>query len=249
MMARLRLACPLVALVFVVAAFADDTKPDSDKAAKDKKQAADKLVTAGSLYGKVVEWDIPEKLLTLNVKLSVPDGIDQGAANAIQAKQAELARLQVSPPPRNPNEYQNRLNKVATLTREIQQNQAKLYKFKQVDQKFTLVVADNAAVRQMELPTKFDDKGFPVKLTAEEKRELKGNNPRLPGYKADFDAIKADDMVQVTLSRKRDASANTADKTKTEKKTDKVEEKDAPIRLDKNLQATVVVIGAEEAKK
>src|SRR5207244_2869543 len=112
-----------------------------------------------------------------------------------------------------------------------------------------MIVADNAAVRQLELPPAFDDKGFPIKRTAQEKRELRGKDPRLPGYKADFDDIKVDEMVQVTLSRKRDVSADTADKTKTEKKTDKVEEKDPPIRLDKSLQATVVVIGAEEAKK
>jgi hypothetical protein len=247
-MSSLRLLCPLLALVFALSVFADD-KPEPEKAAKDKKQAADKLVTAGTLAGKVIDWDVSDKVLTVNVKLSVPDGIDQGAANAIQAKQAELLRLQASPPPRNANEYRDRVTKLANLNREIQQNQAKLYKVKQVDQRFILLVADNAAVRQMELPPTFDDKGFPIKRTAKEKQELRGKDPRLPGYKAEFDDIKVDETVKVVLSRKRDATAETTEKGKPEQKSDTPAEKDPPIRLDKSLQATLVVIGAEEPKK
>ncbi len=237
----LRLACPLLALLFTAPAFADD-KAEPDKAAKDKKQAADKLVTAGTLTGKVIAWDSSDKVLTLNVKLSIPDGIDQGAANAIQTKQAELLRLQSSPPARNAGEYQNRVNRAATLNREIQQNQAKLYKVKQVDQKFIMTIADNAVVRQLELPPLFDDKGFPIKRSAKEKQELRGTDPRLPGYKAEFDDIKVDETVKVVLARKRDAAPDQG-------KPDKSEEKDPPIRLDKNFQTTMVVIGPEETKK
>jgi hypothetical protein len=62
---------------------------------------------------------------------------------------------------------------------------------------FVLDVADDVVVRVMQLPLQFDDMGKPKKYTAEEKKELRGKDPNLPGYKSDYDSLKPGQIVRV----------------------------------------------------
>lgn len=215
----------------------------ADKAEKDKKQAVDKLVSAGSMTGKVTQWDKDDRLVTLDVKLQVPDGIDDNAAEAIANKQAELIRLQASPAPRDANGLRERLKQVANIQRDIQTNQAKLIKFKEVNQKFAVQIAENASVRLLEVPPVFDDKGNVVKRTPAEMKELRGDT-RLPGYKGEMGDIKMDQMIRISIAR-RTGKVDTSEKT--EKKSDKADTgDDKPIKLDRSYQATLVVIGTSD---
>lgn len=70
---------------------------------------------------------------------------------------------------------------------------------------FDLHVSDEVKVRFLELPVMYDDKGELKKFTSQELRELKGTGAeaRLPGYRATPDDLKAGQVVQIYLHRKK----------------------------------------------
>src|SRR5262249_19749027 len=53
-------------------------------------------------------------------------------------------------------------------------------------------------VRLLNPPVQYDDKGFPKKYTAAELKELKGDNPKLPGYQGDTSDLKTGIQVRVS---------------------------------------------------
>ncbi|HEY7153877.1 MAG TPA: hypothetical protein VH575_07940 [Gemmataceae bacterium] len=55
------------------------------------------------------------------------------------------------------------------------------------------------------LPPKFDDKGRIKRYTPKEKKELKGDDKKTPGYPAEFSDLKQGQIVQVTLVQKKGA--------------------------------------------
>lgn len=67
---------------------------------------------------------------------------------------------------------------------------------------FDLKTTADAQVRYQDLPTEFDDKGYPKKYTPAELKALKGSNPNLPGYAADFEKLQPGDLVRVQFSKK-----------------------------------------------
>ena len=64
-----------------------------------------------------------------------------------------------------------------------------------------LSVVDGVKVRTRLLPMAFDEKGAPRKLTTEEVKELRGNDPKLPGYAADYSDLKGGQAVLIYLGR------------------------------------------------
>jgi hypothetical protein len=69
---------------------------------------------------------------------------------------------------------------------------------------------DIGKVRSIDPPTEYDEKGNIRKLTAEELKKLKGDDPaekKMVGYKSDFSELQTGDIVQVALSVKRNAPA------------------------------------------
>jgi hypothetical protein len=71
---------------------------------------------------------------------------------------------------------------------------------------------DDVKVRASTLPTEFDEKGKPRRYTLKEKRERKGNDPRLPGYQVDFDTLKSEQLVQLTMVKRKPAGRVTPSK-------------------------------------
>jgi hypothetical protein len=61
---------------------------------------------------------------------------------------------------------------------------------------------DDVKVRSANPPVQFDEKGRVKKLTAKEKKELKGND-KLPGYPAEFSDLKREQIVDVSLVSKK----------------------------------------------
>ncbi len=61
---------------------------------------------------------------------------------------------------------------------------------------------DDVKVRTENPPVAYDDKGNKKRYTAKEKKELKGDS-KLPGYTAGFEDLKVNQIVQVTLVRKK----------------------------------------------
>ena len=62
---------------------------------------------------------------------------------------------------------------------------------------------DEAKIRVSNPPHKFDDKGKVVLPSPAELKELKGDDARIPGYKAELGDVRVNQIVQVVLVRKK----------------------------------------------
>jgi hypothetical protein len=83
-------------------------------------------------------------------------------------------------------------------------------------QNLGIQVDEEVVVRRLTPLPQFDDKGKPKKPTTEELKALKGPDPKLPGYAAEFSDLKPGQTVLLTLGRVRAASPSTTPtKTKT----------------------------------
>jgi hypothetical protein len=211
----LRWAGLLVVLAFVVPAVsAADKKP---VVAANKKEAAAKMIAAGEVTGKVINVEGDKKVLTLEISLvyQVPN---LGAINNIANIKLQMAQA-----------AQNRdINGMRNLQIQLLQNQAQMYSLKKESHNVDIEAGDNVVVRRQEPPVEFDEKGNIKRLSAKELRELKGNNPRLPGYAADFDDIKPEQVIKIKLAKMKETP-----------KYHVKEDKDAP---EKKPVATQIVI-------
>ena len=197
-------------ILLVPLAPADDTT-DSKAEAKAKNEAKEKLLKTGQPFrGKLVGVDEKKRNLTVEVTYKNPVPSPQ-EAQALSNLQRQLADAQRN---RNPAD---RARQVADITVKMEQQQGRLYK--DATQKIEFEAPDEMKVRTKLLPVEIDDKGKPRKLTDKEKKALKGPDPKLPGYLAEFDSLKRDQMVEVypvktKAKPKTNASATDADKEK-----------------------------------
>jgi len=168
---------------------ADDKKADPAKMPGGKKEATEKLVTAGELTGKILNVEPSKKAFTVQVTVqyAVPN---LGAMQQMMSLQMQMSQ------PMAPAQRMN-------LMMQMQQQQASLYQLKQEYQSFDIDAADDIKVRTPNPPADFDEKGKPKVYTAKELKELKGD-PKLPGYKAEFDNLHPDQIVTVTLVKKKE---------------------------------------------
>jgi hypothetical protein len=65
-----------------------------------------------------------------------------------------------------------------------------------------IMTIDDVKVRSKNPPIAYDDKGNKKKYTAKELKELRGD-AKLPGYAADFNDLKANQVVEVSLVYKK----------------------------------------------
>jgi hypothetical protein len=200
---------PWLALMILFAALsaAIAADNDSDTATKPDAQAKrnqEKLIRSRtSFFGKLTKLDPDKHILTVEVtyKSLKPDPHTvQHLANL----QLQLVQAQ-----RNGNPV-DRLVQMNRIQLEVEKAQLNLYKDQK--QKIELDAPDNMKVRTMLLPLEVDEKGRPRRLTEKEKRELKGPDPRLPGYSADFDSLKADQTVEIYLVKQPKSKAKERDK-------------------------------------
>jgi hypothetical protein len=70
-----------------------------------------------------------------------------------------------------------------------------------VQKEFKLAVDDAVQVRTRLLPLAFDDKGVSRKLTKDEVKELRGTDPKVPGYAADYSDLKSGQAATIYLGR------------------------------------------------
>lgn len=66
---------------------------------------------------------------------------------------------------------------------------------------------DDVKVRLANPPIEFDDKGRPKRISSAELKKLKGEgaDAKLPGYAADFGQLRQGQIVQVTLTKRKEA--------------------------------------------
>jgi hypothetical protein len=169
---------------------------DDDKTAKDKKEAADKMVASGTVTGKLLKWGSgsAEKTITLQVTVQVPN---PGGIQTMANLNAQLADASRDTDPRN------RIRRVADLQTQMAIHQKDV--LKNETHEIDFVPGEDMIVRLKEPPVKTDDKGKPRKLTDKEKKDAKGSDPKLPGYTASLEDLRNDEIVTVTLARKKDA--------------------------------------------
>jgi hypothetical protein len=187
--------------VLVLPAFAADEKKPDDKKDVDKKDVDKKdvdkkgpeMVAAGSITGKILRVD--ETKRSLHMRVEYPE-INKGEADAIARDAAEIQKVLLTE--RNPN---TRANRVAQLQNSILQHQSRLYKTSHKD--IDVTTAEEVKVRMKNPPPKFDEKGKIVQYTKDELKELKGDDPKATDYKAEFSDLRANQIVQVVLMRKK----------------------------------------------
>ena len=170
----------------------DVDKKDVDKKDVDKK--APEMVDAGSIMGKIVFVDETKK--TIKLKIEYPE-INQGEVQAMNNDMNELNKALLTPT-KNPND---RINNINRLNNSIATHRAKLYKVSSKD--IDLTTTDDVKVRLKNPTTKFDEKGKVVPYTKEELKELKGDDPKEIGYKAEFSDLRQNQIVQVALMKKK----------------------------------------------
>ena len=105
--------------------------------------------------------------------------------------------------------------------------------------------SDDMKVRILQPPADFDEKGRPKRYKAKELKEMKGDDPKLPGYTADFDSLKPDQIVKVYLSVRKETGKSAAKSHGRGK--DKDKEQDGGTAANKP-EITMVVIIAEPKK-
>jgi hypothetical protein len=202
----------LVVLALLVPSWAQDAK---DKPAKDKEVAKDKKKTepkvkpkeepadeekvsyAGTLAGKLKQMDAnSQKDFTLTVYGKEPD---PGQQQALLQQQQSLARLNFQlQTTRDRNTFISLQMQIAQTRQQIAQTQTKLFRTKEID--VDLRAADNIKVRANFPPTEYDDKGNLKRWTAKELKALKGKS-KLPGYPAEYDALRPGQGIQVYLAK------------------------------------------------
>jgi hypothetical protein len=206
----------LVVLALLVPTWAQDAKdkPAKDKkdvVAKDKKKTNPKIkpkddapeekVSYGAiLLGKLKQMDAnSQKDFTLTIYGKEPDPAQQNElvrlTNQLAVQQAQLRQYLLS---KDFNSARQRQLDIINTNNAIAQTKLKLFRTKEID--VELRAADNVKVRSEFLPTEYDDKGNLKKWTEKEKKALKGNS-KLPGYPAEYDALRPGQGVKIYLAK------------------------------------------------
>ena len=223
-MLRTFVGLALLTLLVLPAAGQDKTKkkPDVDADKDEAKAVSDskkKLVTAGKVVGKITQVEGTSKNLTVQVTVKYQKPNLQ-AMQTMASLQAQLAQAS----------QRRDFNQLASLQRQLAQQQP--YTLADHNYKLELQAADDFKVRTFTLPLEYDDKGKPRQYTKKELAELKGPDPKVPGFTADFDNLRVGQEVEVTIVKPKAAPAKP-----------KTKDKDRDIVAeDERLKATLILI-------
>jgi hypothetical protein len=164
----------------------------------DKKDTgtSEKMLKAGLLQGKVLTVAESKKSLRLQITFNIPK-LNQGALSGyLQAQQSlQQALLNTNP--------QQRLQQMLQAQQQMAQHQAQMYQPESITRDVELQTIEDVKVRMLTPPPQFDDKGHVKKYTAKELKELRGPDPKLPGYQAEFGDLHEGQIVQVHLVKKK----------------------------------------------
>jgi hypothetical protein len=195
-----------LALVLTVPALAADK--DVGASAQDYST----LAQMDQIIGKLKTVNPTDKTFTLEIDVSLLQSKNGARPAAYQMEQQERILRQEQEIMRivNPIQRAQRLQQLAAEIERSRQQQARNQNnVKAVTQHkdFDLESTPDAKVRLQDPPVQYDEKGNVKKYTQQELKELKGDS-KLPGYNADWDTLKAGQMIKVTLSHKRDKAGD-----------------------------------------
>jgi hypothetical protein len=157
---------------------------------RDPDAAKEKALHSGVITAKVMA--VVEDKKTVRLQLTVPYlKVNTGALqNYVNAQ----ARMSYASNPQQLLQYQQQMI----------QAEAQIYQVATTTQDVEWQATDDVKVRMMNPPAQFDDKGRIKKYTKKELKELKGDDKQ-PGYPGEFSDVKQDQIVQVTIVKKKDA--------------------------------------------
>jgi hypothetical protein len=162
----------------------------------DDNKTSEKMIKAGVLVGRVN--NIYEGSRKIHLKVAVPvTTLDAGAVSGVQQAQVAMALARA----------RRDLMGMRQAQLQMIQNQARLYRVDVRTVDVEVEAIDDVVVRTASPKVDYDDKGRPKKLTRAERKELKGPDPKLPGYKAEFGDVAVDQVIKVQLVRKKGEAA------------------------------------------
>jgi hypothetical protein len=161
----------------------------AEKKADKEDKGGDKWIKSGTMTGKIMTIYEDKRKLRLQISY-VNMKPNPSAMAALQQAQIQMAQART---------IQARLQAQQTMM----QQQRNLYTMEKKTKDLEFQAIDDVVVRTARPREAFDEKGKIKKFTKAELKELKGNNPKLPGYKAEFGDLTADQIVQVTVVRKK----------------------------------------------
>jgi hypothetical protein len=187
----------------------DDAKKDDEKKKAEPKKVDKEKLSYGAVYQgvKIVSANAENgRDLTIEVQELDPKKVYD--LNVWKAQQLNsLAQQQFNMQKIQPKDVQGRVNAQANYAKAAAQYQIELakrnvYSPKNLDVKS----AENAKVRIMYLPPEFDDAGAVKKFTKKEIEERK-DKTGLPGFPADFDAVKSGQYIDIYMAKQAPAKA------------------------------------------
>ncbi|MFO0878245.1 MAG: hypothetical protein U0840_12915 [Gemmataceae bacterium] len=207
-------------------------KADKDKDKDSDAPAESKMVRAGVLTGKI--GAIYEDKRMIRLQVSVPT-INPGALQSIAQAQAQMAYARGNP------------QAMLQARQALMRAQATMYQMTTKD--IELSATDDVIVRTARPKEEFDEKGKIKRMTKAELKELKGSDPKMPGFKAEFGDVQTDQIVQVTLVMKKPTSPAPKPKPAKGKGKGKDADNEAVMDLinDNQPQISMIMIIAEPA--
>ena len=185
---------------------APDVKKDADKDKKDE-PVAEKPIKVGVVSGKLTEVNESAKSIKLDVTIETTKP-NVGEIQALQNARIQLAQAYA----------QRNYSAIPGLQQQIAQHSLNTTTIEKQTKNVDYSCTDDVKIRLMEPAPVFDEKGNVKKLTAKEKRELKGDpkDPdfKLPGYPGAFTDMRQGSLVTVTLVKKKDAPHHVGPKPK-----------------------------------
>jgi hypothetical protein len=194
-MTALRYGSGLLLLAALAGAAPADAKKDAVKA-ENPKDAKEKLISSGALVGKLTALDGDSRTLTVQVTLQYLVPNEEGVAAQDDLKNQLADALQIE-------DADERVQRVREIRAAMLANVPNLVRVEEQQQDMALQAAEEVNVRVAQPPPVFDDKGKPRKYTAAELKELRGPNPKIPGYAAAYADLKEGQIVRVLVARKK----------------------------------------------
>ena len=210
----------VLALVLAAAAQAQDKNAGKTDMASDQDYAA--LGQLKEVTGKVVKVDATDKSFTVQLDMAkvnpkaannlarTENRVTQDQARLLQEQQDILRTA-------NPIQRAQKMQKLAAEMQRLQAQETRQANTATTTEHkdFELESTTDAKVRRQDPPVQYDDKGKVKKYTPEELKELKGPDPKQPGYAADWSDLKEGQMIKVTLVLpKKDANKDKDNKDK-----------------------------------
>ena len=211
MLRLVRLLTLVPALMMVLPLFGADKALNPDKPSESPAVRA-KLLQGDFLQGKLtsIEGEGDDKTYILEVNQKA-----KGVNAQMKQKYEDLTKQwQAAVQAKNNGQAQQ-------VAQQMQETAAKYYEMVDVPYEFALKSDKDLIVRRQKLPPKEPEEGKPAKYTEEELKALKGDDPKVPGYKAEFKDLDKDIPVKVYLDKSK-IKAPAKDKKKDKDEPDEI---------------------------